>query len=196
MSMARSGGAGVDVGVMALVAVVGLAHGSTLGFRTPGPTVVEQTGGVARWEEFEAAAPDLAAGGRRLLYQFGLGLGFLATIRKDGGPRLHPFCPILAEGGLWGFIGPSPKCADLRRDRRFAVHSFPAPELDDEFYVQGQPLEVDDPAVIAAVRAAYTAPIQDDDEVLFELRPERALLAVYTERPSWPPTYSRWAEGG
>jgi len=53
---------------------------------------------VARWEDLERQAPELAGHGRRLLYQFGLGLGFLATIRPDGGPRLHPFCPIVADG--------------------------------------------------------------------------------------------------
>ena len=148
---------------------------------------------MARWSDLEREAPDVAAHGRRLLYQFGLGLGFLATVRKDGGPRLHPFCPILAEGGLWGFIAPSPKRGDLRRDGRFAVHSFPPEEVDDEFYVQGRAVEVTDPTTIAAVRAAYTAPIQTPDEVLFELQPERALLALYPSRPFWPPTYTRWA---
>ena len=70
-----------------------------------------------RWEVFEVAMPDMAAAGRRSLYQHGLGLGYLATIRPSGGPRLHPFCPILAVGGLWGFINHgSPKGADLARD--------------------------------------------------------------------------------
>ena len=146
-----------------------------------------------RWSELEGAAPELAAEGRRLLYQFGLGLGFLATIRPDGGPRLHPFCPIVAEGGLWGFIGSSPKRADLRRDGRYAVHSFPPEQVDDEFCVDGHAVEIDDPATIAAVRAAYEAPIQSADEVLFELRIVRALLATYGPRPSWPPTYVRWS---
>jgi hypothetical protein len=148
-------------------------------------------GRSARWEEFELAAPDVAAGGRRLLLQHGLGLGYLATIRPDGGPRLHPFCPILAEGGLWGFIGPSPKAADLRRDGRYAVHAFPAEEVDDEFCVDGVAVETTSPVVIAAVRAAYTAPIQGGDETLFEFRIERALLATYGPRPSWPPQYPR-----
>src|SRR6266508_2632932 len=101
-----------------------------------------QTETMARWEDVERAAPELAAAGRRLLYQYGLGLGFLATVRRDGGPRLHPFCPIVAGGGLWGFIGPSPKRDDLRRDARVAVHSFPPTEVDDEFYVQGRAVEV------------------------------------------------------
>ncbi len=151
---------------------------------------------MVRWSEFEQAAPEIAAGGARLLYQFGLGLGFLATVRRDGAPRLHPFCPILAEGGLWGFIGPSPKCGDLRRDGRFAIHSFPPEDVDDEFSVQGRAREVTDADTIAAVRATYTAPIQSSDETLFEFLIERALLATYSTRPSWPPTYTRWIAPG
>jgi hypothetical protein len=69
------------------------------------------------WADFEAAAPEMAAAGRGLLYQHGIGLAYLATIRPNGGPRLHPFCPILAVGGLWGFINHrSPKGRDLLRD--------------------------------------------------------------------------------
>ena len=89
-------------------------------------------------------------------------------------------------------VGPSPKAADLRRDGRYAVHAFPAEEVDDEFCVDGFAMETSSPAVIAAVRAAYTAPIQGGDETLFEFRVERALLATYGPRPSWPPQYTRW----
>jgi hypothetical protein len=45
---------------------------------------------MLRWTEFQRVRPDLAEAGRRLLYQFGVGLAFLATLRADGGPRLHP----------------------------------------------------------------------------------------------------------
>jgi len=48
---------------------------------------------MATWNEFETDAPDIAAAGRQLLYQFGVGLAFLATLRKDGAPRLHRFAP-------------------------------------------------------------------------------------------------------
>ena len=57
-----------------------------------------------RWSEFEELRPDLAGAGRQLFTQFGIGLAFLATVRPDGGPRLHPMCPMLVEGGLFAFI--------------------------------------------------------------------------------------------
>ena len=81
---------------------------------------------MASWEEFEEGRPDLAAAGRALFYQFGVGLAFLATVRRDGGPRVHPMCPLIHGGGLFAFIVPGPKQADLRRDGRYALHSFPA----------------------------------------------------------------------
>jgi hypothetical protein len=46
--------------------------------------------------------PDLADASRALLYQFGVGLAFLSTVRPDGGPRVHPVwhtkypCPVHA----------------------------------------------------------------------------------------------------
>ena len=54
-----------------------------------------------------------------LLYQFGVGLAFLATVRRDGGPRVHPMCPLIHQGGLYGFFVPGPKQADLHRDGRY-----------------------------------------------------------------------------
>jgi hypothetical protein len=47
---------------------------------------------MATWSEFSRSAPEIAELGRKQLLQFGLGLAFLATVRKDGGPRLHPVC--------------------------------------------------------------------------------------------------------
>jgi hypothetical protein len=66
----------------------------------------------------------------------------IATVRRDGGPRLHPFCPILAGGRLFGGIPrSSPKGWDLRRDPRCVIHALPGPE-DDEFCVRASASEV------------------------------------------------------
>src|SRR6266403_1899538 len=99
------------------------------------------------WHEFVAAAPELAATGEGLLFQFGVGLAFLATVRKDGGPRLHPVCPVLSNDRLFVLIVPtSPKRHDLLRDGRYALQSFPQPKAgSDEFYIAGQAALIDDP---------------------------------------------------
>jgi pyridoxamine 5'-phosphate oxidase-like protein len=146
------------------------------------------------WAEFAAAMPDMAAAGQRLLYQHGgPGLGYLATVRGDGGPRVHPVCPHIAEGRLWVFIGaPSPKRHDLLRDGRYALHTFSSGKKDDEFYVAGTAAACADDALIREVRASLPFNSEDDDEP-FVLTIERALLSIYPgPPPSWPPVYTRW----
>jgi hypothetical protein len=85
-------------------------------------------------------------------------VSYLATVRRDGGPRLHPFCPILAGGRLFGAIPrSSPKGWDLRRDPRCVIHALPGPE-DDELCVRATALDVsDDPATRALVRDVVAA---------------------------------------
>jgi hypothetical protein len=146
---------------------------------------------MQRWSDLKAANPELAEGGRNLLYQFGPGLGFLAAIRKDGGPRLHPICPIIIGDGLYTFIIPSPKLHDLRRDGRYALHSYPPVEVDDEFCVTGRAVEIMDPAVRRAVQGATQHDVAPE-EGLFELMIERCMLATYRHRGDWPPTYTIW----
>jgi len=98
------------------------------------------------WTEFERQQPALAGAGRAMFYQHGIALGFLATVRKDGGPRVHPVCPVLSPAGLHVLILPGPKRGDLRRDCRYSLHSetFAPPREDDGFAVSGRAAEVAD----------------------------------------------------
>ncbi len=125
---------------------------------------------MVTWKEFAAAEPDLADVGRSLLFQFKVGLAFLATVRKDGAPRLHPVCPVLSSDRLFVLIIPtSPKRHDLLRDGRYALQTFPQPKPgSDEFYIAGKAVGVDDPAVRAAILrdAKHMA---DASEIAFEL---------------------------
>jgi hypothetical protein len=101
-------------------------------------------------------------------------------------------CPHIAEGRLWVFVGaPSPKRHDLLRDPRYALHTFPCPDVDDEFYVRGRATPCTDGALIAHVRADLPFNSEDDDHP-FVLDIERALWSKYEKRPSWPPVYTRW----
>ncbi len=112
---------------------------------------------VVLWGDFRRLRPDLAEAGRRLLYQFGVGLGFLGTVRGDGGPRIHPICPLLTDDGLYAFLAPSLKRDDLHRDPRYALHSFPSPQNEDAFYVTGTVRPVEDTQTVAALRAQFLA---------------------------------------
>src|SRR5690348_6412645 len=111
--------------------------------------------GVVSWDEFEKERPDLAGAGRALFYQFGVGLAFLATVRRDGGPRVHPMCPIIEAGGMFAFIVPGPKQVDLHRDGRFALHSFPCPDSEDAFYCTGTVQPEQDPATRRALAEVF-----------------------------------------
>lgn len=148
------------------------------------------TDGGVDWATFAASAPAMADGGRQLFYQYGVGLGFLATVRPDGGPRLHPMCPFILDGRLLAFITVSPKCDDLLRDGRYAMHAFTPEDVDDEFMVAGRAAPVDDPERRAAAVAAYHTIVQDDYR-LFDFLIERALLVRYASRGA-EPTYERW----
>ena len=112
------------------------------------------------WSEFEAREPELAATSRRLLYPIGPtgpGLGVLATTRADGGPRVHPVCPALAEGGLYVFVMPaSPKRRDLERDGRYALHGYPAEKDDESFYCSGRAVAITDPEFCERAKSFFT----------------------------------------
>lgn len=95
--------------------------------------------GMKRWGDLARDAPDIAAAGRELVYYHGVGLGVPGDDPKDGGPRVHPVCPVIDGEGLYLFVGHhSPKAQDLRRDGRFALYSCPVPDVDDEFFVAGK----------------------------------------------------------
>lgn len=106
------------------------------------------------WTQFAQRQPALAEAGRAQFYQHGLGLGFLATVRKDGAPRVHPVCPVISAAGLHLLILPGPKLGDLRRDGRYSLHSetVAPPREDDGFAVSGRAAEVTDPGTGEVVR--------------------------------------------
>ncbi|PYO17504.1 MAG: pyridoxamine 5'-phosphate oxidase [Candidatus Rokuibacteriota bacterium] len=135
---------------------------------------------MVTWKEFAAAEPDLADVGRSLLYQFKVGLAFLATVRQDGAPRLHPVCPVLSNGRLFVLITPtSPKRYDLLRDGKYALQTFPQPKPgSDEFYIAGKAVLVDDQAACANILrdAKHMA---DASETAFELWIDRVMHTTW-----------------
>ena len=151
------------------------------------------------WEEFQRRRPDLAEAGRRLLYLFGFGLGFLATVRADGGPRLHPMCPLVTEDALVGFLHPSPKRQDLHRDGRYALHCFPPDDNEDALVVSGRALLVEDAgrrrqatAKFLSERRLETTPPGFEAQQLFEFYLERCLWTATSGHGDWNPRHTIW----
>jgi len=140
---------------------------------------------MASWGELAAARPEMEERARDLFLieqpdaPGPAGLGYLATIRADGGPRVHPVSPAVLDGRLYVYVLlSSPKLGDLRRDGRYALHSWPKPFEDDgfndeEFYVTGRATPVGD----AGLHQRISAAVGDKPEsgASFELDIERAM---------------------
>jgi hypothetical protein len=122
---------------------------------------------VATWAQFELEAPEVAEVAARLWPgQLALrrhvslpegaawfAVSYLGTVRRDGGPRVHPFCPILTDGRLFAAIPrSSPKGWDLRRDARCVIHAMPGAD-DDELCIRAIAREVSgDASMRASIR--------------------------------------------
>lgn len=140
---------------------------------------------AATWEEFTAAEPEMAKVLRHLLGW--IPIAYLATVRRDGAPRVHPVVPVFANEGMFVAVRPhSPKRHDLRNDGRFALHALPG-KRDDEFYMTGRAALVEDAEARKAVVAAAKHTIHPDDDV-FDLRAEYVMTAHW-ENMGQPDTY-------
>lgn len=140
------------------------------------------------WKDLEDQHPELATFGAERLNGK---VAYLATVRKDGSPRVHPMTPIIGQGHLFVFMEPtSPKGHDLRRDRRYAIHCSVSDTsgVSGEFSVTGQAHLVDNPELraLAVSLASYTPA---DRYILFEFDIASAASTIYSEdqpvRRSW-----------
>jgi hypothetical protein len=146
--------------------------------------------------QFELHAPDLAAVAARLWPGItalskgkrppdgpSFAIAYLATSRPDGSPRLHPFCPILANGQLYAAIPrSSPKGWDLRRDPRCVIHAQPGP-ADDELCIRAGAIEVTDPGARAGV--ATVVAISGVGGMLESVRHDPLFSSIWS-RLMWP----------
>ena len=110
------------------------------------------------WRDVESESPELAAKVRTRFEAHGL--GFMATLRKDGSPRLSGIEPLFGEGELWlGMMPDSLKAADLLRDPRVALHSAGIDKnvADGDAKIAGLAIPVEDEETYAVYsRAAGT----------------------------------------
>ena len=140
---------------------------------------------MATWADFAQAEPERAERGFRHL---SIPLAYLATVRRDGAPRLHPLSPIFAGGRLFVAIeSPSPRKHDLARDGRYALHGLPpllGPDYDEfEINVTGRARRVTDAAtkrLVDEAEAARHRPAINPDAWLFELDIEMALTTTWS----------------
>lgn len=113
------------------------------------------------WSVVEEAAPELAGRVRARFAAYRHHV--LATLRRDGAPRLSGLEADFRDGELWlGMMNGSRKVLDLRRDPRFSLQANPGqdaevPELGD-VRVSGRAVEVTDPELIARYAAEVHPP--------------------------------------
>jgi hypothetical protein len=103
-----------------------------------------------RWSEFEKEQPRLAELGLKKLG--GAGVVLVATVRRDGTPRVSPVELLFWNGDLWLSMGlGSLKSRDLMRDPRILVHSIVTTRdgSDGEYKVRGRIVQETDPGTQA-----------------------------------------------
>jgi len=140
------------------------------------------------WQDFARAEPELATFGEIRLKN---GPAYLATVRADGFPRVHPVTPILADGHLLLFMEPtSPKGYDLQRGSGYALHCSVSDDNggEGEFCLTGHAVLTVEP-LMRELAAKYGYQPKDR-YILFELTVERAFSTTYPEnsgpvRKSW-----------
>lgn len=110
---------------------------------------------MASWHEIETAVPAFAAAVRGFMdaHQHKT----IATLRKDGAPRISGTEATFVDGDLWwGSMWHARKALDLRRDPRFALHSGSddPPAWKGDAKIAGRAVEVEDDAAFRALVAA------------------------------------------
>jgi hypothetical protein len=133
-----------------------------------------------RWDDFAAAAPELAALGRERFEAQELCM--LGTLRRDGSPRISPCELDFAEGELMlGMMWQSPKARDLLRDQRCVLHSATSQRTgaQGDFKLYGRARDVQEPALRHAYRAAVKARIDWEPTGAFHLFAIDATSAGY-----------------
>jgi hypothetical protein len=145
---------------------------------------------MSSWGEFAAAHPSLAGFGADCL---GRRPAYLATMTKDGNPRVHPVTPVIASDHLFLFMEPtSPKGRDLRERARYALHNGVPDDkgTGGEFYLRGTATLVEDEALrtIALSAATYEPAAR---YILFELHVTEARCNGYGDVALPSPTHWR-----
>lgn len=153
---------------------------------------------MTTWEDVVEAAPELAEVVRGRFEA--TGLGYLATVRRDGSPRISGIEPWFGGGRLWiGSMDGARKAQDLRRDPRFSLHAANVDKevADGDARISGGAVEIDpaderwDQALAAFVEVTgHDVPpgpmhlfCLEPDEVVF-LRPAGDHLLIRTWTPA------------
>ena len=149
---------------------------------------------MARWQDIVDTAPEFA---ESVLARLDAHTHkSLATLRKDGSPRISGIECWETEGDLWfGSMPRAVKALDLQRDPRFALHSGSGdpPAWGGDAKLSGRAEEITDPERrLAGFRTRGSDPPSPDshlfradiaEAVLIGLNPERTKMVIELWRP-------------
>ena len=105
---------------------------------------------MASWSEVEGATPELAAKVRARFERDVIAV--MATLRRDGAPRISGIETTFGAGELWlGMMPGSLKAADVLRDPRVALHCATVDKnvKEGDAKIAGRVVEVVDPKKFA-----------------------------------------------
>ena len=120
---------------------------------------------MVSWGGFAEVEPGLAASGMRLLGGEHAAIGFIATVARDGRPRMAPVSLIFTEGRMYVSVGATtPKRFDLINDGRYVLHAFLG-HSDEEFQVSGKATLISNNAERERVHEAIAFTFQKDDPI-------------------------------
>jgi hypothetical protein len=151
-----------------------------------------------RWSQMTTRQPRLGQLAEERLLAPGVVL--VASIRRDGTPRLSPVEPFVLDGTLWlSMLWESRKAADLIRDPRILVHSVITNRDggEGEFKIRGIARPEHDPQVQRQYADAVAATLGWKPEPgrfhLFDIDIENVVYIRYDDATgdqhvaSWPP---------
>jgi hypothetical protein len=138
------------------------------------------------WSVFARSEPELASHAEK---RIGTAPCFLATVRRNGWPRVHPVGPFtLRDGHLIVTMYPtSPKGHDIRRSGRYALHG-PAEDTEGgsgEVLITG-----------VGVETEPTPTDRQKGHITFELLVGEVLATTYDATDNYRPVRRRWKASG
>jgi Pyridoxamine 5'-phosphate oxidase len=151
---------------------------------------------MASWNDVSLAAPEFTAAVRAIFDAHKHKT--LATLRKDGSPRISGIEADFVDGDLWlGAMWQSQKAVDLRRDPRFALHSATA-DADEvwpgDAKIAGRAEEIADQGRKRSVQAASGGEAPPGPNHLFRAEVSEAVLIRVGDPPDHLVIES-WHEG-
>jgi|TARA_B100001079_G_scaffold261352_1_gene262408 hypothetical protein len=144
------------------------------------------------WEKLDHEAPEVAAFGKSRIDGK---VSYLATVRGDGFPRIHPVTAIVGESRCFMFAEPgSSKVKDFRSNDHFCLHCGMSDSSGSsgEFQITGEVIQIEDDQIRAEAESICSYR-PAGRYLLYELKISEAIATAYR---GGRPNRKRWTASG